>query len=68
MSVQAELERLRAAKELLRVNLQGKGVSVPEDASINDMAALVATICCCSGTTAATLGVAKIGSMILGKE
>lgn len=67
MSVQSELERLRAAKELLRVNLQGKGVSVPEDASINDMAALVASICC-SGTTAATLGVAKVGSMILGKE
>lgn len=44
MSIQTEINRLKQAKASLIAQIEDKGVSVPADASLDDLAALVAAI------------------------
>ena len=55
MSIQAELDRIGSARDALAASIAAKGVSVPTDATIDDMAALVDAIQTGGGTLKATL-------------
>ena len=44
MSIQSEINRISGAKETMREYLAGSGVAVPSDASIDEMAALLASV------------------------
>ncbi len=44
MSIQSEINRISGAKETMREYLDGSGVAVPSDASIDEMAALLASV------------------------
>lgn len=44
MSIQTQIDRLRQAKSDLVAQIEAKGISVPSDASLDDLAALVAAI------------------------
>lgn len=44
MSIQTQIDRLRAAKAALIAEIEAKGVAVPADASVEDLAALVEAI------------------------
>ena len=44
MSIQSEISRLQTAKSQLAAAITGKGVPVPEGATLDDFPALVGTI------------------------
>lgn len=62
MSIQSEIARLIQAKAALIEQIEGKGVAVPDDASIDDLAALVRAISIGDDTSDATAIAADIVS------
>lgn len=44
MSIQTQIDRLRAAKAALIDEIEAKGITVPANASLDDLAALVEAI------------------------
>ncbi len=43
MSVQTQIDRLNAVKELIRTNLVAQGITVPADTMLEEMALLIKT-------------------------
>lgn len=60
MSIRTQIDRLQVAKADLIAKIEGKGVSVPEDASLDDLAGLVETISIGVDTSDATAVAAEL--------